>query len=84
MEELDQLCPPYAGTPQAPNIIAANESHSKFPTDDVVLATIVVSMEGRQIDESEISMHKGQPWREVRICFMNFAILDNLRFCLGV
>lgn len=80
MEELDQLYPLYADTPQAPNIIAAKDYHSKFPADQVVPETFVVFMDGREIDESEISMHKGQPWCEVWMHYNEIAIQDNLLF----
>lgn len=82
MEELDQVYPLYADTPQAPNIIAARDYHSKFPADQVVPETIVVFMDGRQIDESEISMHKGQPWCEVWMHNNEIAVQDNLLFSL--
>lgn len=67
IQELDELCPLYCHSGQEKNIIAAKEYHSQFPADQIAPATLILFVEGRQVDENDpdISMPPGMSWYEV-------------------
>lgn len=78
IQELDELYPLYCHSGQEKNIIAAKEYHSQFPADQIIPATLILFVDGRQVDEDDpnISMPLGRSWYEV--C-KHFSAIDNSR-----